>query len=196
MVRAGADGLHVGGAVDLDRGGARRRRPVAELPESSRAPAEGHSIPARAGVRAPGGHRDRIGGIGNRRARSVRRGCVAELHPVTALNCEIAGEPVAVGVQIRLRTTIVLRPPDVSQTREHCAMDGRVSNNGKVKQSGLCATGRNKERIGDPIPVWRSTVVEVNLDLGIEIGVEPKSGIRRVETGKTSVTENGLRPRH
>src|SRR5438552_1469406 len=53
-----------------------------------------------------------------------------------------------------------------------------------------------KERIRDPIPVWRSTVDEVNLDLGIEMGVEPKSGIRRVETGKTSVTENGLRPRH
>src|SRR5438552_6571829 len=82
----------------------------------------------------------------------------------------------------------------MGQTREHGPMYRRIGNNWKVEQSGLRVTWRNEERIGDPIPVRRGTAVEVDINLGVEVGVEAEVRVRWIEAGKTAITEDCLRP--
>src|SRR5438552_10323797 len=84
----------------------------------------------------------------------------------------------------------------MGQTREHGPMYRRIGNNWKVEQSGLRVTWRNEERIGDPIPVRRGTAVEVDINLGVEVGVEAEVRVRRVKAGETAVAEDRLRPRY
>src|SRR6266403_6143953 len=70
-----------------------------------------------------------------------------------------------------------------------------IGNNWQVEQPRLRVTRRKeKEGIGDPIPVRRGTAVEVNVHLGVIVGVEPEDRVRRVKARETAVAEDVLRP--
>src|SRR6202022_1256760 len=75
-------------------------------------------------------------------------------------------------------------------------MHSRIGNDREVEQPRLRVTRRDEERIGDPVPIGWSAVVEVDVDLRIEIRVEPEVWVRRVKARETAVAEDCLRPRY
>ena len=73
-------------------------------------------------------------------------------------------------------------------------MHRRIGDDREVEQPRLRVTRRDEERVGNPIPTAVLTVVKVDVDLRIEVGVEPELLVGRVEPGEAAVAEDGLRP--
>ena len=83
---------------------------------------------------------------------------------------------VAVLVKVGLRAAIVLRPKDPRDAAEHCAVHRRIGDDREVEQALLELVV--EQRVRNPVPVRRSAIVEVNIDLLNEIRVEPESRVR------------------
>src|SRR5713101_1589582 len=97
-------------------------------------------------------------------------------------------------VEKGLATAVVLRPPDVLESREYRPRDGRVVDNRDIERARFASSRPDEERVGDPVPMQLGGTVGVHVDLCIKEGMEPVVCDNRVGAGLAAVAEDSDEP--
>src|SRR6266550_886654 len=120
---------------------------------------------------------------------------LSDRDPVAAGRGEGAEELVTIRFQEGLAAVVVLRPPNVLESRERRPVDRRVVDNRDVERATFASCGpRGEECVGDPIPTHLLGAVKVHVDLRIEVGVETLVRVEHADARLATVAENADKP--